>query len=110
MYARCTMRYTNRIQMALLGIAVVAANGAAYAQSKAAPAKKIAIAVYKTPTCGCCAKWVEHMQANGFTATVTNMPDLTAVKTDKGIPSHLNSCHTAVVGRYVVEGHVPAAD
>ena len=113
------MPFKNRAGAGALVLAVGLLNVVAYAQSKTPAAKttpskatpaKPHLSVYKSPTCGCCAKWVEHMQANGFTATVTNMPDLTAVKTDKGIPSHLNSCHTAVVGRYVVEGHVPAAD
>lgn len=66
------------------------------------------IQVYKTPTCGCCAKWVDHMKAQGFAPTVTDMPDLGDLKTKHGIPSHLRSCHTAIVNGYVVEGHVPA--
>jgi hypothetical protein len=66
--------------------------------------------VYKSPTCGCCSKWVEHVQAAGFTAKVTEMDDasLDALKTKRGIPRTAQSCHTALVGGYVVEGHVPA--
>jgi hypothetical protein len=81
----------------------------AVAQTKAAAAKPH-LTVYKTPTCGCCGKWVEHMQASGFTATVTNMDDVSPIKTKNGLPARLASCHTTLVGGYVIEGHVPAAD
>ena len=74
------------------------------------PAQGPAMTVYKTPTCGCCAKWVEYMQANGFTASVTNMPDVTPVKIKHGLPRQLASCHTTLVGGYVIEGHVPVED
>src|SRR4051794_21012383 len=79
------------------------------AQAKATPPKTL-ITVYKTPTCGCCAKWVEHMEANGFKATVVNMPDTSAERARLGVPARLGSCHTASVGGYAIEGHVPAAD
>src|SRR4051794_20340468 len=68
------------------------------------------VTVYKTPTCGCCGKWVEHMQASGFAATTTNMDDLATIKAKNRVPSHLQSCHTSLVGGYVIEGHVPAED
>lgn len=68
------------------------------------------MAVYKTPTCGCCAKWVDHMRQNGFTVHVTDLNDLTSIKGKHGVPARLQSCHTGVVNGYVVEGHVPAAD
>lgn len=66
--------------------------------------------VYKSASCGCCAKWVEHVQNHGFTVKVVNVDDIMAVKAKAGIPSKLASCHTTMVGGYVVEGHVPAAD
>jgi len=66
------------------------------------------ITVYKTPTCGCCAKWVDHMRANGFAPKVEDLPNLTAVKTSAGIPPQLQSCHTSMVQGYAIEGHVPA--
>ena len=71
-------------------------------------AKPIPIKVYKTPTCGCCKDWVEHLKKNGFSVESVNMPDLSAVKTKYGVTPALQACHTAVVGNYVVEGHVPA--
>lgn len=69
-----------------------------------------AVAVFKSPTCGCCAKWVEHLRANGFAPTATNVDDINAVKTRHNVPKSVQSCHTALVGGYVIEGHVPASD
>ena len=70
----------------------------------------VPIAVYKDPGCGCCEKWVAHMKANGFAPTVTNTSDLTAINTRYKVPTSVESCHTAIVGNYVIEGHVPASD
>ena len=70
--------------------------------------KPVSVVVYKSPTCGCCGKWVEHMRANGFDVTVNDMPDVTPVKDKQGVPTALRSCHTAIVGNYAIEGHVPA--
>ena len=67
-----------------------------------------AIEVWKTPTCGCCGFWVDHMRANKFRPTVHDVPDVGPVKRKLGVPAALESCHTAVVGGYTVEGHVPA--
>jgi len=66
------------------------------------------IVVYKSPTCGCCGKWVKHMEDAGFSVDVENRRDLAPIKRDLGIPGRMQSCHTAKVGDYVVEGHVPA--
>jgi len=90
---------------ALLLVAGVTAGVAVTAQS-AAPT----IVVYKTPTCGCCSKWVDHLKANGFTVLAQNRDDLAPVRAQHGVPPRVLSCHTALVGSYVVEGHVPAAD
>lgn len=68
------------------------------------------LTVFKSPTCGCCAKWVEHVEKHGFTVKVVNVEDIMAVKAKAGIPNKLASCHTSTVGGYVVEGHVPASD
>ena len=64
--------------------------------------------VYKSPSCGCCGEWVKHIEKAGFTVKVIPVEDLTQVKKDAGVPGDLESCHTALVGTYVVEGHVPA--
>ncbi len=66
--------------------------------------------VYKSPACGCCAKWVEHVEKHGFTVKTVPTEDMAAVKARLGVPDTLASCHTTTVDGYVVEGHVPAAD
>ena len=68
------------------------------------------VQVFKTPTCGCCKNWVEHLEAAGFHVEVKDLPDLTSIKTENGVPAELVSCHTALVDGYVIEGHVPASD
>ncbi|MBX3447035.1 MAG: DUF411 domain-containing protein [Parvibaculaceae bacterium] len=66
--------------------------------------------VYKTPWCGCCTAWVDHMREAGFAVRVTELDDLEPLKSAHGIPAELASCHTALIGGYAIEGHVPAAD
>jgi hypothetical protein len=65
------------------------------------------VVVYKSPTCGCCGKWIDHMEKAGFAVDVKNRSDLGPIKAEYGVPRHLQSCHTAEVGGYLVEGHVP---
>ncbi len=66
--------------------------------------------VWKTPWCGCCGHWVQHMRAAGFEVEVQDTEDLAMVKRMASVPDELQSCHTARVGSYTIEGHVPAAD
>jgi hypothetical protein len=68
------------------------------------------VQVFKDPNCGCCGAWVEHMKAAGFSVTVTEVEDTSVARRKYGLPEKFGSCHTAVVGGYVVEGHVPADD
>jgi len=68
------------------------------------------ITIFKSPTCGCCKKWVDHVRAAGFVAVVHDVDDIDAVKKREGVPKALQSCHTAIANGYVIEGHVPAAD
>jgi hypothetical protein len=68
------------------------------------------ILVFKTETCGCCGKWVDHLKANGFTPKVRNVPSTAEYRRMYGVPEALASCHTATVGGYTIEGHIPAAD
>jgi len=68
------------------------------------------IHVYKSPTCGCCTDWVDHLKENGFKVEVTETNNLNPIKIDAGLTPSLASCHTAFVGDYVIEGHVPAND
>jgi len=67
------------------------------------------VEVWKSPTCGCCGDWIAHMQAHGFRVRVHDIGN-TAARARLGIPAALGSCHTALVGGYALEGHVPAAD
>jgi hypothetical protein len=69
-----------------------------------------AVTVYKSATCGCCSQWIEHMRSHGFSVKSMDVEDVTAIKNQYGVPASAGSCHTALVGGYVVEGHVPAAD
>lgn len=69
-----------------------------------------AMVVHKSPTCGCCGLWVDHMREVGFKVEVRDADNLEPVKTRLGIPYGKGSCHTAEVGGYFIEGHVPAAD
>jgi hypothetical protein len=68
-----------------------------------------AIRVHKDPTCGCCGGWIAHMRAANFSVTVAETSDLAAVKKRLAVPERLASCHTGEIGRYVIEGHVPAS-
>lgn len=91
----------------LLGAGAVAAL-APFAVRAAAPVPT-PVEVWKDPNCGCCKDWVDHMQANGFQVTVHETGN-NAVRARLGLPQKLGSCHTALVGGYLVEGHVPASD
>lgn len=66
--------------------------------------------IYKSPTCGCCAKWVEHVQASGYKTAVHDEEQMDAVKARLGVPEGVRSCHTAMIDGYLLEGHVPASD
>jgi hypothetical protein len=68
------------------------------------------ITVYKSPTCGCCGKWIEHLEAGGFAVEVIEVKNVGQIKKKNGVPAELASCHTALVDGYVIEGHVPAED
>ena len=92
------LRLHSLVLIALLGSAPV------FAQSSAP------VEVFKSPYCGCCGKWVEHLRQNGFQVNTHDVEDVTAARKKMGMPDRLGSCHTAKIGGYVVEGHVPAAD
>jgi hypothetical protein len=68
------------------------------------------ITVYKSPSCGCCSKWADHLRAGGHTVNVVKVEYMGDIKEKFGIPANMESCHTAKVGDYIVEGHVPAKD
>lgn len=68
------------------------------------------VEVYKSPTCGCCKKWMEHLERGGFKVRAHDVASVSAARRELGMPERLGACHTAKVGGYLVEGHVPAAD
>lgn len=115
------MRLVQKITAAALAACALAAcstpresesaQGASAGQPSAVVAANLpAMTVYKSPTCGSCRSWVDHVQAAGFKVSVRDTTDVTPVKRQYGVADSLHSCHTAVVNGYVVEGHVPAAD
>ncbi|AZS19420.1 DUF411 domain-containing protein (plasmid) [Caulobacter sp. FWC26] len=73
-------------------------------------AEPLAIQVYKTPFCGCCTKWVEALRAAGLKPSINELDDLTPVRATYGVDDTLSSCHTARIGGYTIEGHVPPSD
>ncbi|MCG8053741.1 MAG: DUF411 domain-containing protein [Candidatus Thiodiazotropha endolucinida] len=74
------------------------------------PVRAVDVVVYKSPTCGCCKEWVSHLRKNGYKVTVHDRRNMDPIKRKMSVPQRLQSCHTAQVGEYVIEGHVPAAD
>jgi hypothetical protein len=66
--------------------------------------------VYKDPSCGCCGAWVNHVQKAGFSVDVIKSDKMNTIKAQYGVPDALRSCHTAEIGGYVIEGHVPSAE
>ena len=92
-----------KLTIALVSMALMV--GSAFA---ADPAPQVD--VYKSATCGCCARWADHMRASGFDVRTHDVPDVAAERHRLGMVDALAGCHTAVVNGYVIEGHVPAAD
>lgn len=93
-------RLTAILAMAILGLSV----------STAALAQQPVVEVYKSATCGCCTDWIKHLQQNGFTVKAHDVGDASAYRAKFGVPDQLGSCHTATVGGYAIEGHVPARE
>jgi hypothetical protein len=91
----------RKLMLAFAPLALVACAGSAAAAT---------LAVTKTATCGCCAKWVEHMKKAGFTVTERDVADVGPTAQRLAVPDKLRSCHTAEIGGYAIEGHVPVAD
>ncbi len=97
--AAMTLRFHS-----LLLVVTALAFGSALAQSAAT------VEVFKSTSCDCCGKWVEHLRQNGFQVQSHDVNDIPATRKKLGMPDQLGSCHTATIGGYVVEGHVPASD
>lgn len=103
------MRRTDVLSKRLWWIALVVLLVFVLAGCSSASDQSVVV-VYKSPTCGCCEGWVEHMRANGFQVRVRNVDNIVAIKERFAVPQSLRACHTAIVDGYVVEGHVPAKE
>ncbi|HCJ73195.1 DUF411 domain-containing protein [Rhizobium sp. P007] len=95
----------NMIVLAAAGAAAALSVGGAFAQARL-PEMEVA----RSASCGCCAAWIDHVRSAGFVVRETIREDLDVVKAQAGVPSDLQSCHTATIDGFVIEGHVPAAD
>ena len=87
---------------------LLAAGAAVCATTGSRAAEEQIVTVHKDPNCDCCSGWVQHLQQAGFTVKTIETADLDPVKTRLGVPNDLAACHTAQIGGYVIEGHVPA--
>ena len=108
--------YRPLVIAAAVATAIVACTAAVASQQQptARPARPASaqqastkVVVYKSPTCGCCVKWIDYLRANGFTVEVHDQEDVTPIKRASGVPEALESCHTGQIGGYAIEGHVP---
>ncbi len=91
------------------GVALVAIAAWSYTKAHTGPrAQGQEVVVYKSPACGCCEDWLAHLKSRGFTVVSHDVADLPRIRTRLGVPASLVSCHTATVGGYAIEGHVPA--
>ena len=95
----------RRLLLGALALAVSAVPGLALAA-----VKKTLVEVWKSPYCGCCKDWITHLENEGFAVKVNEVGDLDGARRQLGMPERYASCHTAKVGGYLIEGHVPAAD
>jgi hypothetical protein len=96
--------------LTIAGIATACSSGGSSAEAQPAPADGVLTAVvelHSAPGCDCCGGWEEYMTSRGFSVESTEEADLSAFKEARGVPSEVWSCHTAVIDRYTVEGHVP---
>ena len=94
--------------LVVFGLFLVMAGGYAWSIEPATASERTEMVVYKTPACGCCDKWVEHLRDNNFDVEVNVVSETNSIRSQVGVPREMASCHTAIVGDYWVEGHVPA--
>lgn len=103
--------YVNHMKAFGLGIVIAVIGIVAYLQfAPSGPDELPDVTVYQNPTCECCTDWGEYMKEQGFEVEYEVVESTQPVREDLGIPEALGSCHTAVMGDYVVEGHVPSED
>ena len=96
--------------LGLLAMVILTACSGATKPQVTGPGREQVITVYKSPTWGCCGGWTEYLDDNGFTVEVESVQNLAEVKARFQVPPEVQSCHTAIVGGYVIEGHVPIAE
>ena len=95
------------VTLVLLGLSGISLP--AYAADDASDNAPFELTVYKSPTCGCCGKWVEHLESNDFSINSVNRDDMASIKQQAGIGSQYQSCHSGFSSQgYIFEGHVPA--
>ena len=107
------MKPSKKIFVYILSFPVLLVSFFGIASSTAgggAPTPAKILTVYKDPNCGCCQQWIKHMRSNGFSVRVENRTRaaMQKIKDNLGIPLNARSCHTALLGQWVIEGHVPA--
>ena len=100
---KASRRSVLRLAVAGLGAVSLGTASVAYAAAET-------ITVWKPPPCGCCKAWVAHLRKNDFDVVTNDVSDTTAIRKNLGLPDQYGSCHTAKLGEYVIEGHVPAED
>lgn len=106
---RFLMRRRDFLRLGATAAAVTLVPGSLVGRT-AADAELPLMTIYKSETCLCCAKWVDHVKAAGFRTAVHDRDPIDPLKDELNIPKHVRSCHTAQIGGYLIEGHVPAAD
>ncbi len=97
-----------RLRAPLAAFLILLGAGSVAAATRAPAPAPLVIRVVKSPSCGCCTAWVDYLKTKGFTVTVEAREEFTALKRANGVTPALESCHTAFINGYVVEGHVPA--
>ena len=97
---------TRMVGLAALGVT----SRRLWAELPALATGPTSITIYKSSTCGCCTKWVDHIRAGGFSTVVHDEEEMEKLKDKLGVPGSVRSCHTAQVDGYLIEGHVPSAD
>lgn len=101
---------TRRRVLFALGAVAAIGGGSGFLLTYSEPTMGEEVVVYKDPSCECCGRWASHMRRNGFSVVVDSVEDMDPIKRQAGIPDSMQSCHTAYVGGYWFEGHVPASD
>jgi hypothetical protein len=100
-----TRRFALRLPLVMTAAALL--GQPLYALARSDPNQ---ITVWKNPNCGCCSEWIAHLRKNGFEVAINDVEDTAPIRQKFGLPAKFGSCHTARMGNYVVEGHVPAQE